>query len=70
MGNFCSKITQLVQKTGVWIQWNIMVDWNAEWTEMVEWDKLDALLGSHLFIITTFEQRPPVNKDHLNLMTK
>ena len=29
-----------------------------------------VLMGSHLLIITTSEQRPPLNKDHPNLIAK
>ena len=53
--------------------WNGMLKWNAEmerWNGMLEWtDKLDFLISSHLILITTFEQRPPVNKDHLRIKT-
>ena len=57
---------------GVWIQWNGMMDWNSgmDWNGGIEWnvDKLDGLMGSHLLIMTTSEQRPPLNKDHPNLI--
>ena len=40
---------------------------------MVEWnvDDLDGFNGfSPLLVMTTSEQRPPLNKDHLNLIAK
>ena len=43
------------------------------WTGMVEWnvDDLDGFNGfSPLLVMTTSEQRPPLNKDHLNLIAK
>ena len=39
-----------------------MVEWNGM---LISWM---ALMGSHLLIMTTFEQRPPLNKDHPNLI--
>jgi len=47
-----------------------MVDWNGgmEWTGMViSWI---LLIGFYLLIMTTSEQRPPVNKDHITLIAK
>ena len=49
--------------------------WNkiVEWTGTMEWNgnKLENFDGfSPPYIMTTSEQRPPVNKEHLNLMMK
>ena len=62
VNTFCLPL-RIKIKTGVWIQWNGIVDWNAG----MEWM---FLISFHLIIVTPFEQRPPVNKDHPNLMTK
>ena len=31
---------------------------------------VDKFMGSHLLIMTASEQRPPLNKDHQNLIVK
>ena len=46
-----SQVFFLSLSTGVWIQWNGMVDWNG----MVKWNgTLVISIGGHLFIKTTF----------------
>ena len=42
------------KKVGVWIRWNGMVDWNGGM--VISWI---LLIGFHLLIMTTSEQRPP-----------
>ena len=39
-----------------------------EWWTGLEWWMV--LMGFHLLVMTTSEQRPPLNKDHLNLIAK
>ena len=45
---------------------------SVEWNGGMEWtvNMLDNSDWFHLLIMTTSEQRPPVNKDHPNLMTE
>jgi len=63
----CTMTLQPHIALGVWIQWNGMVDWNGgmDWNDGVLMIYM-VLIGFHLLIMTTSEQKPSLNKEHLN----